>query len=85
MYIQGINSAVIRDVTIFLDPMKKIPDETTDTLWKLTAKVYFDKIAGQNGNLRISRVDGKGPTIKEWIHFTTNDDEISITTTVPVS
>jgi len=57
---------------IFLDPGKEIPDETVDTQWNMTARVYFDSAIstlGQKGKLTITRVDGIGGSVEKSVDF----------------
>lgn len=57
IYIEGIDTAVIRDVLIFTTPNKPIPDETAETEWALTARVYFDVARNdERGTLTLRRI-----------------------------
>lgn len=50
---------MIRDVLVFTSANIEIPDETDDTLWTVTARVYFDLSSlGDNGILYLQRLDG---------------------------
>lgn len=42
IYIEGYNGAIIRDVLIFSTSSQVPPDETADTHWNVTARVYYD-------------------------------------------
>ncbi|ODM87400.1 Beta-mannosidase, partial [Orchesella cincta] len=42
IYVEAYNGAIIRDVMIFSTPSKPVPDETADTEWEVTARVYYD-------------------------------------------
>jgi len=57
IYIESFDGAVIRDVLIFNEPNKLIPDETSSTHWTLTARIFFDSASEEEkGTLSITRV-----------------------------
>lgn len=59
IYIEGRDSAVIRDVMIFTSVNTETPDETDGTVWTLTARVYFDlSSTTDEGYLHLQRLDG---------------------------
>lgn len=59
IYIDAYNGAVLRDVMIFSTPSKSIPDETADTQWNVTARVYYDSAADQEAVLTFHRIGSR--------------------------
>lgn len=60
IYIEGRSGAVIRDVLVFTSPNSHPPVETDQTLWTLTARVYFDLNSSNDaGFLLLQRLDGE--------------------------
>lgn len=51
---------MIRDVLVFTSANTQQPDETDNTLWTLTARVYFDlNSVSDGGFLQLQRLDGE--------------------------
>lgn len=60
IYIEGRNGAVVRDVLVFTTTNSQQPDDTDQTLWTLTARVYFDWTSVEDeGILQLQRLDGE--------------------------
>ena len=81
-----MDGAVIRDVMIFNSASKPMPDETNDTTWNLTARVYFDVASEmENGTLTFARVNST-EKIQIPVQFSTNalDEPQDLTLVVPV-
>lgn len=50
----------MRDVLVFTSTNSQQPDDTDQTLWTLTARVYFDlNSVGDEGFLQLQRLDGE--------------------------
>jgi hypothetical protein len=87
VYLQGFDSALIRDVLIFntaRNPLTgDVPDETVNTTWDLQAKVYFAAATSSSGSLTFRSVDtGNSVTVP----VQPNDSEpIAVNLTIPVS
>ena len=54
IYLQAYDETVIRDVMIFMKPNKERPDETNQTRWEVTARVYLENAATAPSNLTLS-------------------------------
>ncbi len=86
MFIEGFDGAVIRDVLILTDTNQSEPDETDDTVWNLTARVYFD-VAPTNeiGTLTLKRLGSKDAvSVPVRLSSRVNNDPQDVTVTLKV-
>jgi hypothetical protein len=85
IYIQSFNGAVIRDVLIFNQPNRSVPDETDATVWEITAQVYFDTASeNETGMLTIRRDDELGQNASVPVRLSSTQTSKSVKLLIPV-